>query len=242
MVLRILIIPDVHLEENTYAYPYELVKKFIKIYKPHETILLGDFMDCMSVSHWNEGRPLLVENKRYCEEIGFANKQLDYLQKYSKMITYLEGNHENWVEQYIERFPQLQGGIEIPLRLELEDRRIEWIPLNQLYKVGHMSFTHGIYTNNFHAKKHLETFGGCICYGHTHRSQSHTWKMAMQEPIMAYGLGCLCSHSPHYLKNKPASWIDQFAIMECDHDTGRFNLLPINITNNQFIYDGVVFK
>ena len=242
MLLRILIIPDVHLEENTYAYPYELVKKFIKVYKPHETILLGDFMDCTSISHWVEDKRLLLENKRYCNEIGLANDELDYIQKYSKRVVYIEGNHENWIPQYIEKYPQFQGLLELTERLELTQRDIPFIPLNKLYKVGHMSFTHGCYTDKYHAKKHLEIYGCCLCYGHTHKAQTHTWKIGESEPIMSYGLGCLCSHSPSYLKNKPSSWIDQFAIMECDHDTGYFNLLPINITNNQFIYDGAVFK
>jgi hypothetical protein len=183
-----------------------------------------------------------MESKRYLKEVGFANEQLDYIQKHSKHVVYVEGNHENWSFQYVERYPELQGMVEIPVRLELEKRSIEWIPLNSLYRVGHMAFTHGLYTNNYHAKKHLDVFGCCLCYGHTHRAMTHTWKLAEQEPIMAYGLGCLCDHSPQYLRGRPSSWIDQFAIMYTDTDTKQFNLIPINITNNQFIYDGVVFK
>lgn len=102
MIERIVVLPDVHLTESGGAQPYVVAKKLIREMKPHEIILLGDFMDCLSVSHWIDDKRQLLENKRYLQECGMANTELDWLQKQCKEMVYLEGNHENWVVQYKE--------------------------------------------------------------------------------------------------------------------------------------------
>jgi len=66
--------------------------------------------------------------------------------------------------------------------------------------------------------------------------------MRMQEPIMSWGLGCLCGHAPDYGKGRPMNWINQFAVFELDSKTGNFNLTPINIIDNKFIYNGRLYK
>lgn len=241
MLYKTVVLPDIHLDDSGYSKSYQLVKDFLTEYKPNQIVLLGDFMDCTSVSHWLENKHLTLENKRFLKEVAFANKELDYLQKWCKNIVYLEGNHEYWVNMYIEKNPQLQGILELPTVLDLEKRNIKWVELNKLYKLGKVYFTHGYLATKYHATKMLHSYGCSIIYGHTHNTQSAQLNMKMQEPIMAWGLGCLCSHSPEYRKNMPSNWIDQFGILESD-DTGRFNFYPVNITDGQFIYGGKLYK
>tara|TARA_Y100000310_G_scaffold155934_1_gene155373 strand:+ start:366 stop:1010 length:645 start_codon:yes stop_codon:yes gene_type:complete len=203
-----------------------------------EIILLGDFMNCDSLSHWNENKKRTMENKRYIEECEQANEELTYIQACGKKVTYLEGNHENWVEQYIEHKPELEGELELPKKLELKKRKISWHPLNTLYPKGKAYFTHGSYTHKYHTSKHLYTFGCSIIYGHVHQAQSFQLNMKMQEPIMAWSIGCLCSHSPDYLKGRHANWIDGFGVLETNKKTGNFNFYNVNITDGRFIYQG----
>lgn len=242
MTHRVLILPDIHLTQDGPAVPYTLVKSFLREYKPHLTIILGDFMECEALSHWLESKRKLLENKRYNKECVVANDELDYIQQYSQEIVYLEGNHENWVEQYVEKRPEVEGLLEIPIRLHLKQRSIKWIPLNKLYRVGKLYFVHGTYINKYHAQKHLVAYGCNICYGHTHTAQTHQLNMQMQEPIMAYGLGCLCDREPQFMRGRPANWINQFAVMDLEEKTGRFNLSPINITRGQFLYAGKRYR
>lgn len=233
---RILILPDVHLEGNKTPKPYLVTKPFIKDYKPDEIVILGDFLDCSPVSHWLKNKPRKTENKRMLQEYARANEELDFLQKHSKKVTYLEGNHEHFLERYIDEHPTLEGLLELPEHLDLLHRGITWHKINTLYKKGKAYLTHGIYYNKYHAAKHLITFGCCVIYGHSHNAQSHMMNMKMQEPIMAYGLGCLSDHAPDFLNGRPANWLNQFAVLEVNTSTGRFNLYPINITNNRFIW------
>lgn len=204
-------------------------------------MLLGDYLDCESVSHWLKDKARILENKRLLKEYELGNRELDYLAQFCPKITYIEGNHENWVEQYIDHNPSTEGLLEVKKCLNLEARGIKYVKLNHLYKIGKLYFTHGIFATKYHASKHLAAYGASIMYGHTHNAQTAQMSMQMIKPVMAYGLGCLCSHSPYYLHNRPCNWIDQFAVVEFD-EKGNFNVTPINITNHQFIYAGKVYK
>jgi len=237
---KVIILPDVHLSDNQPHTDYEVVKRFIKKNRSDEIILLGDFMDIRSLSHWDLRSRRKMEGRRYEKECEVVNKELDFLQKYTKKLTYIEGNHEAWISEYIDDNPEMEGIIELPNKLHLKERGIKFIPLNELYKVGKMYFTHGMYINQYNAMKHLMKLGCNICYGHQHGTQTAMMNMKMQEPHQAYALGCLCGHSPDYMKGKPASWISQFAVMYLNKQ--NFNLYPINIINNQFMFNGKLFN
>ena len=241
MIEQVVILPDVHLEEHEIPTSYQLTKKLIADIHPDEVLLLGDFIHLSSLSHWIYDKKKLCENRRYLKEIDTANKELDFLQKHSKRVTYMEGNHEQWVTFYIEFKPEVEGLLELKKLLRLKERGIRWVPINKLYKIGKMYFIHGLYIYKYHAFKHLTSYGCCITYGHTHTAQTAQMNMKMQEPIMAYGLGCLCDHEPDYRRGKPSNWIDQFAIMYHDTTCGNFNLYPVNITKNQFIWNRKIY-
>ena len=232
---------DVHLTDKSNP-TYEIAKKFVAAIEPDEVVLGGDYMDCSSLSHWDMDKRLLMEGKRYQLECDRANKELDFLQRYSKKVTYLEGNHERWCVQYAERHPEMSGLIEIPLKLKLEERDIAWHEMNSLYQMGNLYVTHGMYVNQYNAMKHLIKLGCNVVYGHGHSAQSAQMNMKMQDPYMAWAIGCLCSHSAHYLKGMPANWIDQFAVVYTDTKTDNFSLYPVNIIEGEIIWNGRIFK
>jgi len=242
VVKQIIVVPDVHLTEDELPKPYQLVKKLIAHVRPDQIILAGDFMHCEALSHWIYDKKKLCENKRYLKEIAVANKELDFMQKHCKDVVYLEGNHEQWVTFYIEYKPEVEGLMELPVLLKLKQRGIRWVPINKLFKVGKMYVVHGVFYNKYHAQKHLTSYGCSIAYGHTHTAQTAQMNMKMQDPIMAYGLGCLCDHEPDYRRGKPSNWIDQFAVIYLNEKCGNFNLYPVNITKDQFIWNGKVYK
>lgn len=237
----IMILPDCHIDDKGIPKDYKVVKRFIKKEKPDEIILLGDFTDMASLSHWDLSKKRTMEGRRFQKEIEILNKELDFLQEHSKKVTYIEGNHDHWLEEYLDLHPEMEGLIELPKVLNLKKRGIEFIRLNKLYKKGHIYFTHGMFVNNYHAMKHLLRLGCSVVYGHTHGSQSAMMNAAMQKPHMAYGLGCLCGHEPSYLKGAPANWISQFGMMYLE-DNGNFNLYPVNIIGHQFLWQGKVHK
>jgi predicted phosphodiesterase len=240
MIEKYLLVPDPHNTERTLHKPYVRVKDFALEWRPDETILMGDFMNMDSLAHWNDSKSkkLEMEGRRFKKEVEVCNKELDYWQEVSKRVTYIEGNHEEWVAQYIGKHPETEGLIELPNVLHLNERGIKWVRLNRLYKVGKLYLTHGAYATKYHAMAHLLKYGCCLCYGHTHTAQIAQINMKMQEALMAWGLGCLCDHEPSYMKGKPANWINQFAVLYVNTKNGRFNLYPINIIKGKFIWEG----
>lgn len=235
-----IILPDVH---GTTISPrdYLPVREFIKKFKPDEIILLGDFMDVESLSAWDMDKKRKMEGRRFNKEIEWANKELDYLQKHSKKVTYLEGNHEDRVNRYLDKNPEMEGMIELQEQLNIEERGIEWVKMNDLYKKGNMYFTHGMYTNIHNARKHLQTLGCNVCYGHQHGTQTAMQNMKMQEPHMAYALGTLGDKAPDYMKNRPGNWINQFGIFYWDDQTGMFSLYPVNVINHKFMWNKKIY-
>lgn len=245
MIKTAIILPDVHMTDKL-PKDYLPVRDFIKSYKPNKVIILGDFMDVASLSAWDYDKKRIMEGKRFMAEVALANEELDFLQSCVKdkedPIFYIEGNHEDRVNRYLDKNPEMEGMIEIPQQLKLKERGIQWFPyVNQdkkPLKVGDMYFIHGMYTNQYHANKHLQKLGCNVCYGHTHNSQSAMQNMAFQKSYMAYGLGTLGDKSPDYLRGKPGNWLNQFALFEWDTENGHFNLYPVNVINGKFQWNG----
>jgi len=238
MIEKLLILPDVHLD-TTLPKPYKLIKKFLRKNKFDEIILLGDFMDCSALSHWIKDKRKLLEGKRHKKELELVDKELNCLASKTKKLVYIEGNHEDWINQYVEKYPEMEGLVEI---VENTTAKFKWIQMNKLYKKGHLYFTHGMYANKYHSNKHLINLGCNIVYGHVHRTQSDMMNMKMQKPIMGWALGCLCDKEPFYMRKKPANWINGFGIIYVNTENGNFNMYPINIINNRFIWNGKEYK
>ncbi len=238
---KAVILPDVHIGDKGYDSVYDSVKKFLKEFKPDKTYLLGDFAECASLSHWEMDSKRKMEGKRHFNEINTLKRELDFIQKYSKEVIWFEGNHENWVEQYIDNHPEVEGLVEYPVLLDLKKRGIEWVKHNDLYRIGQLYMAHGMWIGEHHAKLHLSKLGCNIVYGHTHRSQVYGINMVMQKTLKAWGLGCLCNKKPSYLRGKAGSWDHQFAVLYVASN-GEFNLYPIDIINNRFYFNGKSYE
>jgi len=241
MIKKLLVLPDVHLTDQV-PKVYSVVKKFVKDFQPHETILLGDFMDVSALSAWDFDKRQNMEGRRFKKEISCADREIKFLEKHSKKITYICGNHEYRVDRYLEKNPEMQGLIEIPILLSLKNRSINWVTVDEIYSKGHLNFIHGWYVTKYHAAKHLDVIGDCVVYGHTHLPQNYSKNLALHKEIMAYGLGCLCDKAPEYMHGRFANWINNFAVVYYDTVVGNFNLYEINIIDKSFMWNGKKYK
>jgi predicted phosphodiesterase len=245
MIKSAIILPDVHLTESL-PEDYLPVRKFIQSFKPDKVVILGDFMDVASLSAWDRDKKRLMEGRRFKKEVDTCNNELDYLQRCAKDkkqgVIYLEGNHEDRVNRYLDSNPEMEGLIELPNVLRLKERGIQWYPYTKqsqkTLKLGEMYFIHGLYTNQYSAAKHLQKLGCNVTYGHQHGTQTYMQNMAMQKPHIAYALGTLGDKAPDYLRGKPGNWINQFAVFFWDTKTGQFNMYPVNVIKQSFVWGG----
>ena len=241
---KVIIIPDAHITTEL-PEAYKIAKKFIVDEQPDEIILLGDFMDVSALSAWDLDKKRNMENKRWLKEIKVANKELDFLQENSNKVTYMGGNHEDRVERYLDKNPEVEGMIEIPVLLNLKERGIKWFEYTnqQIYNTGKLYYSHGHYTNQMFAKATLLAYGCNIVVGHLHKPQTFFTTSKMSESKMCWGLGCLQGKEPAYLKGRPSNWNNGFGVAYISESSGKFSMYPVNMSNDgSFMFEGKEYQ
>jgi predicted MPP superfamily phosphohydrolase len=239
---KVIALFDIHIPNNI---PLEGIFKFIKDEKPDVVVLGGDIMDIQSLSHWaiNGNKRIQLEGKRFQKECDETNLFLDNLMKSvgaNCQIIYLGGNHESWVEQYIDQNPSMEGLINLPKMLFLKERKIRWIPYTDsenYYKFGKLYYTHGEYTCTNHAKKMLEVWNCNIRYGHLHSHQvwSKTGRRGIGDMHKAVSIPCLCKEGD-YLAGKSNNWSHGFHFAYVKPN-GNFLEYVIPIVDGHFLFN-----
>ena len=246
-IMRVVVQPDTHTPEHDVK-AMETFCEFLKFYKPHGLINLGDFMEMGSVSHWpsNDGSP-----KVFSEDVKSAKEVLEQIDRaagpqcvYKRFII---GNHEDWLNQLlVNKVPEFMYGIEdhgVQLRIQdilgLKDFGYRVIPLNEILRLGDAHFIHGYYTSKNHASKHLDVFGCNIYYGHLHDVQSFSG-VSVKGMHEAASLGCLRGLQAPFMKGKPNNWSHALGIFEFNIDGTYTRYIPIMV-NGKFTFNGKKF-
>ena len=241
---RWLLISDTHWDAQEELHPsYKLVKKFAETFKPDKVAILGDLFDFAYIAKFNQGLLKTISGKTFIADYGLGNKELDFWQKTADEVILFQGNHDRRVDIIVDKSPILEGMIEVENGLHLDERGIKYYKeKEQPVKFGNLYMMHGFYTNIYHARKTLEAVGGNVVYGHVHKMSSYIKNLySHDEVIGAWSLGTLNSRNPYWLRGKPSNWQNGFAVMYMK-DNGNFNLYPIIIIDNSFIFEGTEYK
>lgn len=245
--VKLIAMPDTHVKHRDHA-AVRAFLKFIKWYDPDVFIILGDFLDAEDISHWEDPS---LEPRQFAPEIKEARKLLKEISDATPNCIarfFLEGNHEDWINQAIaQKMPNFFFGLEefgltpdLKKLLDLEGFGYELVKLNTILKFGHAHFTHGLYTGNGHAKKHLDRLKANIYYGHLHDTFSHH-DSSLGGIIESGSLGCLCRLDAKFMKGKPTNWVHAFGIFEFFPD-GTYTLVVPKIIRGRLSFAGKVFS
>ena len=253
---KIVLLPDFH---HPHFNPAVLraVLQFLEYFKPDEVNLLGDAMNMDAVDHWlrDKGNRRALEGKRIVAGYDwFDHDILTPIEKIAPQahLTYMEGNHEDWIHIVVDRDPALEGLIEPEKVLQLAKRGWEWIPwlvkkgnsvTRGTKQYGKLLAFHGQYTNKYHAAKTADMFSRSCVYGHTHDVQSYTKVMVDDHKgyHTAQSIGCLCEMSPAFMRGRYNRWVNAFGVLYVNAD-GTYNLYVPIIVRGKFIFDGVEFN
>lgn len=168
-ITKIMVLPDLHVPfENKVAWKTFL--KACQVVRPDVVVIIGDFLDCASVSDHAKSAK---DEKRFKNEIDAGNAALDELCKLRiPRIVYLFGNHEFRLERYLNsRAPELDDIIDLKKLLKLEERGIEHVPYGEFIRIGKMAFFHDIGRCGSNASRQtLNDFGNNCIFGHSHRA------------------------------------------------------------------------
>lgn len=235
---KLVALPDLHCRDNIIL---SSVEKFLGEYQPDIIVYVGDLLELRCLSFFDRENKLLIRDTLQ-SDYDFAVELMERHKKLSKCseMYFIEGNHEYRVRRFLESFPQGSGFMEIPKYMRLKERGITWSDLNKFVRIGKLFFTHGLYYNVYHARKHLESYQRNIIYGHTHTIQVHSGihPVDVALPHVAKSIGCLCDLNPLYMKNRPNQWINAFYMAEIEAD-GTFNDNIITLVNGNFRIPGM---
>ena len=187
-------------------------------------ILGGDFLDLPEFMPKNKDFKRHLSHTHGIEEhflpafeegLAWGNIMLDELQKVFENIYFVCGNHDYRAEIFQKQFcpAEYKPHFSIQAGLNLQKRGIEFINYNHWLDLspGSLTFTHGMYHGNTHAKKHFETAGASVAYGHVHQAQMKSFTRR-GETQYAYAIPCMCNLAPDYLKNRENNWDKGFGV------------------------------
>ncbi len=244
MFYEVLVLTDLHIPSHDER-SLSAVEKLMADYNWKYVLYLGDIMDFDCISSHNKENLRAIAGKTIWHDYEIANEILDRHQKLcpTAKFLYAEGNHEERIQRYIDANPQLEGMIELEVGLKLKKRKIDFISYRsgKTFKIGKARFFHGIYTNQFHAKKTVEAFGDNIFYGHTHDVQSFSKEMhGDNKTLVGQSLGCLCRYDQPYMKGRPSKWQQCVTVFYFQKD-GYFNYYPIRIFDHRFVFNNKLY-
>lgn len=237
---KVIFVGDFHIPFHDYKL-FELFIKFIKYFKPDKCYIIGDLLDCYSVSTFNKD-PKRMGNLQI--ELDLAENIINKIFKLCKDITFLEGNHEWRITRHLRRNPELYGldCLSIPSLLRLANKDIKCHSyMKPPLKHHKFQVTHGNIIRKYSgwtAKAMWEKYAGCGICGHSHRGGNFI-KRNTQGIFAWYENMAMCRLDPEYLDF--ADWQQGWSIAYFTKKD-LFHLEQIPIVDHKFLFQGRLFS
>ena len=244
---RAVVFPDQH-------YPIHDVKamnvahQVLEKVKPDIFINLGDVGEWESVSshkYKKKKRPpleFILPNVE--QEVEYVNKELDKVDAILDKVGCKErhicqGNHDEWLDKFVEENPYLDH-LTFRKACYWDKRGFKFKKYNEVLTIGKLSFIHGAYTGPTHAKKHLESYGTNLLYGHVHDLQRYSMTRLKDGTISAWSLGCLKdmrAEKNTWLRGRLNNWNHAVAIIDF-WKNGNFAVQIVEIVKGKAVLNG----
>lgn len=216
-----------------------VVCKAIELVKPDIYIDLGDTGEWEAFSHWKWKKkkrpPLEYLMPELDADVKAVNDGMDIIDKSLDKVNckeryFVEGNHELWMQSFVEEHPYLPQ-YKTQNALRLKERGYKFYPCGKYLKIGKVNFYHGHhYGGQYHTANHLRKLGANIVYGHHHDIQQMS-ATHIDGQKSAWSIGCLkdmSSDTNEWLGGRQINWSHGFAIIDF-YDRGHFTLDLVQI-------------
>jgi UDP-2,3-diacylglucosamine pyrophosphatase LpxH len=211
-------------------------------------VLMGDVLDCQSISRHTEMLPGLREKGGFQKDIdGFERDILDPIDELlpKAQKAFIEGNHCNWLAQFLDKQPELVGALSWPKLLHLKERGYSFIPQGEAFHVGRLVVIHGdqVGSSPNAAKKAVDSYCSSVVMGHCHAfgAATKTSEVKKRDKWIGVVLPCLTTLSPKYGKGRPNAHVNGFGIVERFEGGKLFNLYVPIISEGKFCFAGQVY-
>lgn len=263
-MINVLAIGDSHVSANdTDINRFETISKHIVSTRPDAIVIMGDFLTLDCLSAWDKDKRLKMEGRRYANDIAAGKEALEVLFKdydklnrklkkqkkkpYGPSIYYLQGNHEERLDRYLEKDPTFQGHVSIRNDLNLDSRNITWVPYRTYLDIDGVGFTHiphsamgpigssGLQVSV--CKKALQYVDGDVVFGHTHKLEVGHRTLVRGSQNIAINVGnFLSSDGEEYMEGRLSDWWS--GIVELDISSGIQGHKAISRKQLESMYGG----
>lgn len=218
--------------------------KFAGDFKPDHVILGGDILDCGCISHHNHGKPGAVEGFRLLGDAKECKAAIiDPIEALKpKSLTYIVGNHEDWLNDLVDQIPALEGIVDVRSVLSL-GKKWNVVDNGSAFKLNKLVFVHGdqIKGGAHPAKYAVDSFERNIFFGHHHTHQAYTKVSSLDlNGHTGTAVPCLCKKGPSYGGGSPNRWMQGFLYGYFDGKS--FNATVVIIINGRAIIEGKVYE
>ena len=219
--MKVLVYSDAHTEPDQDLSHFSSLGNFICEHRPDVVLDLGDFVSMSAVSHWDAGRKLLMEGRRYQRDIEAGREAIQRLVRpiiqlqdklrhqkkkpYDPKLIHMDGNHEAWVHKYVEQNPVLDGAMDLWKDLGIEDY-FQCLKYKSVLNICGVNFMHAPIAGNdmpisgMHvASKALQRFSGHVVFGHYHRLEVENVTRIDSRCTRAISCPMFSNVRPHYL-------------------------------------------
>jgi hypothetical protein len=243
-MIKTLVFADAHAEPGQDLSRFDALGEFICEERPDYIVDLGDFVSLSSISHWDFDKRLTMEGQRYEADKEAGKEAYDRLfrplaklqntsrqhktKMYKPKFDKMDGNHEGWVDKYLEQNPSMAGHVDLARDLGLTSRGIVPYPYRErMYRHG-INFMHAPLAGNnqpigglHFTHKAVQGFIGHVVFGHYHKLEVKPGKRTdAAHPNRAISCPCFFTDQPHYLSpNAPAVMDRGIIIINQDEKT-----------------------
>ena len=236
-MITTLVFSDAHAEPGDHLLRFEKLGNLIIDRQPDRIVQLGDFLSLSSISGWDMSKKLTMEGRRYRADVdtgrvaveaifgpleSLQNKQRRAKTKiYSPEIDWLDGNHEERLDRWLESNPQMDGAFDLATDLGLRHRGITPYPYRErVVRLG-INYMHAPLAGNnqpisgLHIPyKALQRFNNHVVMGHYHRSESASLKRTDAKDIQrAIICPAFFDGQPDYLSPNAPATIDRGVLL-----------------------------
>lgn len=245
-VKRWVILSDIHHPEVCTP-AFRAVLDFIAKNKTDGVVLLGDNMNCENISRHTKGKPRLRTRGGLLSDFTMFNRDIllpiEKAAPKAKKVFFL-GNHEDWLEQWLDENPEFEDLISFDAALSLTAREWQIVPQGEFYMLGKAYLIHGdaVGSGAYVAKKLVESYCATAIMGHVHTASmmTKTSQVKKRDKWIGVTLPTLGTVSPKYAKGQPNTWLNGFGIVEVQED-GFVNVYIPIIFDGIFSFGGVIY-
>jgi hypothetical protein len=222
--------------------------EFMEEWRPKIFLFGGDQFDAGEISHHNRRKKRLTEGFRFKDSLdGFRREILDPIEarlpKDARKI-WLPGNHERFLQDFLDENPEFEGLVNIEEYLGLAARGWECYGLREIATIGKCAFVHGeLCTSQYPASRALRVYQRSVRFGHRHSTSVAVNIQCYDRPNerhTAKGVPCLRSLNPAWMGNGANNWSNGFLAGTVAKD-GTFTDFIVEMYANKFFWGNRVF-